>query len=161
MEFDENFFETFINLKFLEILWNFWKFWNCIEILKFFWNYWNFEIFWNFWKFWNLMKFLKVWNFIKILLKQKYFEIFKFSEIENFWQFWIFFENFDLFCNLIGRLEMKSRLWMDNVETRNRPPEAHARWTHSEVQPRKYCLGQSAESKIPYHLIKRFIKERY
>ena len=59
-------------------------------------------------------------------------------------------------CNLIGRLEMKSRLWLDNVETLNRPPEAHARWTHSEVQPRKYCLGQSAKSNIPYHLIIRF-----
>ena len=34
------------------------------------------------------------------------------------------------FCNLIGRLEMKSRLWLDNVETPNRPHEAHARWTH-------------------------------
>ena len=56
-------------------------------------------------------------------------------------------------CNLIGWLEMKSRLWLDKVETPNRPPEAHARWTHSEVQPRKYCLGQSAKSKIPYHLI--------
>ena len=55
--------------------------------------------------------------------------------------------------NLIGRLEMKSRLWLDNVETPNRPPEAHARWTHFEVQPKKYCLSQSAKSKIPYHLI--------
>jgi len=36
-------------------------------------------------------------------------------------------ENVDLFCNLIGRLEMKSRLWLDNVETPNRPPEVHAR----------------------------------
>ena len=27
---------------------------------------------------------------------------------------------FDLFCNLIGRLDMKSRLWLDNVETPNR-----------------------------------------
>jgi hypothetical protein len=150
-----NFLKSYEISESFEIVLKFWNFFEIIEILKFF------EIFENFWKFWNLMKFLKVWNFIKILLKQKYFEIFKFSEIENFWQFWIFLENFDLFCNLIGRLEMKSRLWMDNVETRNRPPEAHARWTHSEVQPRKYCLGQSAESKIPYHLIKRFIKERY
>jgi len=52
---------------------------------------------------------------------------------------------------------MKSRLWLDNIETPNRPPEAHARWTHSEVQPRKYCLGQSAKSKIPYHLIKLLV----
>ena len=51
--------------------------------------------------------------------------------------------------NLIGRLEMKSCLWLDNVETSNRPPEDHARWTHSEIQPRKYCLGQSANNKIP------------
>ena len=56
--------------------------------------------------------------------------------------------------NLIDRLELKSRLWLDNVEAQNRPPETHPRWTHSEVQPRTYCLGQSAKSKIPYHLIK-------
>ena len=59
--------------------------------------------------------------------------------------------------NLLGRLEMKSRLWLNNVETPNRLPEAHANWTHSEVQPRKYCLGQSAKSKIPYHLITSYI----
>jgi hypothetical protein len=29
----------------------------------------------------------------------------------------------------------------------------HARYTHSEVELRKCCLGQSAKSKIPYHLI--------
>ena len=27
------------------------------------------------------------------------------------------------------------------------------RYTHSEVELRKCCLGQSAKSKIPYHLI--------
>jgi hypothetical protein len=58
-------------------------------------------------------------------------------------QWWMFAKT----CNLIGRLEMKSRLWWDNAETLNRPPpEAHTRWTHSEVQPRRYCLGQSAKS---------------
>jgi hypothetical protein len=40
-------------------------------------------------------------------------QIFKFSNFQ-------IFENVDLFCNLIGRLEMKSRLWLDNVETPNR-----------------------------------------
>jgi len=30
----------------------------------------------------------------------------------------------------------------------------HARYTHSEVELRKCCLGQSEKSKIPYHLIK-------
>ena len=63
----------------------------------------NFEIFWNFWN--------SIWNFGNIL---KYWKILK---------FW----------NLIGRLEMKSRLWLDNFETLNRPPEAHTRWTHSEL----------------------------
>jgi hypothetical protein len=29
----------------------------------------------------------------------------------------------------------------------------HTRYTHSEVELRKCCLGQSAKSKIPYHLI--------
>ena len=49
-------------------------------------------------------------------------------------------------------------LSLDNIETPNRPAEAHARRTHSEVQPRKYCLSQSANSKIPYHLIKTINK---
>ena len=69
------------------------------------------------------------------------------------------------FCNLIGRLEMKSRLWLDNVETPNRqqtkidtsPNIPDARCTHSEIELRKCCLGQSAKSKIPYHLITVFI----
>ena len=59
---------------------------------------------------------------------------------------------------ILNILEILEMFWnflicLDNVETPNRPPEAHARWTHSEVQPRKYCLGQSANNKIPYHLI--------
>ena len=29
----------------------------------------------------------------------------------------------------------------------------HTRCTHSEVELRKCCLGQSEKSKIPYHLI--------
>ena len=36
----------------------------------------------------------------------------------------------------------------------------HARYTHSEVELRKCCLGQSAKSKIPYHLIKVIIHPR-
>jgi hypothetical protein len=32
----------------------------------------------------------------------------------------------------------------------------HARYTHSEVELRKCCLGQSAKSKIPYHSIKPY-----
>jgi hypothetical protein len=61
----------------------------------------NFEILWNFWKFWNL---------IKILIFKKEIKFWH-SEILAY---------FELFCNLIGRLEMKSRLWLDNVETPNR-----------------------------------------
>ena len=57
-----------------------------------------------------------------------------------------FDENIDLFCDLIGRLETKSRLWLDNAETPYRPPEALARWTHSEVQPRKYSEKQNSLS---------------
>ena len=63
------------------------------EILRFFFFFFklNFEIFWNFWNF-ELKKKI-IWNFVKILT---------------------------FFCNLIGQLEMKSRLWLDNVETPNR-----------------------------------------
>jgi hypothetical protein len=65
------------------------------------------------------MKFLKFEFFLIILnFKKKLFYNFEF--FLKFWNFEIF-ENFDLFfCNLIGRLEMKSRLWLDNVETPNR-----------------------------------------
>ena len=70
----------------------------------------------------------------------------------NFVDFFFILENLDLFLQFDWPMEMKSHLWLDNVETPNRPHEADARWTHSEVQPRKYCLGQSAKSKIPYHL---------
>ena len=42
---------------------------------------------------------------------------------------------------------------MLEYETPNIP---HARCTHSEVELRKCCLGQSANSKIPYHLINSF-----
>ena len=37
------------------------------------------------------------------------------------------------------------------------PNIPHARCTHSEVELRKCCLGQSEKSKIPYHLITNFI----
>ena len=37
----------------------------------------------------------------------------------------------------------------------------HARYTHSEVELRKCCLGQSAKSKIPYHLINIYISLIY
>ena len=60
-----------------------------------------------------------------------------------------------VFCNLIGRLEMKSRLCLDKVET-NRIYLTRGVLTAREVQYthlRKCCLGQSAKSKIPYHLI--------
>ena len=37
----------------------------------------------------------------------------------------------------------------------------HARYTHSEVELRKCCLGQSEKSKIPYHLINIYISLIY
>ena len=37
----------------------------------------------------------------------------------------------------------------------------HARYTHSEVELRKCCLGQSAKRKIPYHLIINVIVKFY
>ena len=56
---------------------------------------------------------------------------------------------------------MESRLWLDNVETPNRqstkidtsPNILNARCTHSEVELRKCCLGQSEKSEIPYLII--------
>jgi hypothetical protein len=36
------------------------------------------------------------------------------------------------------------------------PNIPHARSTHSEVELRKCCLGQSEKSKIPYHLVTIF-----
>ena len=94
------------------------------------------------------LKFLKLFeNFMKIFKSYEIFESFEIIwQFRIFWKslkFWNFMKFWFFFGNFIGRLEMKSRLWMDNVE----PP--NARWTHSEVQPRKYCLGQSANSKIP------------
>ena len=98
-------------------------------------------------KFWNLMKFLKVlkfyknyeffwnywnlkfWNFLKYL---KFFEIFEILNLKMFTFFCI--------LTLVGR-------WAS-------PNIPHAGCTHSEVELRKCCLGQSEKSKIPYHLIK-------
>jgi hypothetical protein len=65
---------------------------------------------------------------MKILKSYKIFESLKFYKIYKIYNIFMnFFENFELwkkkltfFCNLIGRLEMKSRLWLDNVETPNR-----------------------------------------
>ena len=37
----------------------------------------------------------------------------------------------------------------------------HTRYTHSEVELRKCCLGQSAKSKIPYHLIILYIDHNH
>jgi hypothetical protein len=85
-------------------------------------------------------------------------------KVLKFLKFWNleFFENFDLFLQLYWPTgneisSLVEQRW-NNIETPNRPAEAHARWTHFEVQPRKYCLGQSANSKIPYHLIKTINK---
>ena len=65
---------------------------------------------------------------IKIFKFDENFEIFEnFIILKFFEKFRIFLENVDLLCDLMGRLEMKSRLWLDNVETPNRPPEALAR----------------------------------
>ena len=83
----------------------------------------------------DLHPFLKIWNF------ENFEHLRKTNWFDNILIFW----NFRKFWNL--------DLFLDNVETLNRATEAHGRWTHSEVQPRKYCLGQSANRKIPYHLI--------
>jgi hypothetical protein len=61
------------------------------------------------------LKFFEIFEILKFLGN---FEIL-YAILEFFLNFKIF-ENFDLFCNLIGRLEMKSRLWLDKVETPNR-----------------------------------------
>ena len=54
----------------------------------------------------------------------KFFENFEMLyEILEFFFNFVKFRNLEicyLICNLIGRLEMKSRLWLDNVETPNR-----------------------------------------
>ena len=64
------------------------------------------------------------------------------------------------FCSFIGRLEMKSRLWLENVETPNRQKQTQAQTyltrgvlTAREVELRKCCLGQSEKSEIPYYLM--------
>jgi hypothetical protein len=41
------------------------------------------------------------------------------------------------------------------------PNIPHTRCTHSEVELRKCCLGQSEKSKIPYHLINIYISLIY
>jgi hypothetical protein len=45
----------------------------------------------------------------------------------NFVDFFFILENFDLFLQFDWPMEMKSHLWLDNVETPNRPHEADAR----------------------------------
>jgi hypothetical protein len=62
---------------------------------------------------------MKILNFktkkIQFYNFEFFLKIFKF-----YMKFCKIFESFDLCCNLIGRLKMKSRLWLDNVETPNR-----------------------------------------
>ena len=112
----------------------------------------NFEILWKFWFFFKLSKFYQISRFYQI---SKFYKIYKFRKFTNFIKFRNFWIFFIFFGNLIGRLEMKSCLWLDNVETQNRPPEAHARKVNSLWgTTRKYCLGQWAKRKIPNHLIK-------
>jgi hypothetical protein len=62
------------------------------------------------------MKILKSYEIFKIL--KFYMKFLKFLEILN--EILKFLKILTFFCNLIGRLEMKSRLWLDNVETPNR-----------------------------------------
>jgi hypothetical protein len=59
---------------------------------------------------------------IKILKFDENFEIFESFKI--LWQFWILRNFWYFFCNLIGRLEMKYRLCLDNVEA----PEVNSIW---------------------------------
>ena len=90
------------------------------NLLKIFKSYEIFEIF---------LKIFKSDAIFEILnLKKKLFYYFENIEILIFFvEIFEIFRNFDLFCNLLGRLEMKSCLWLDNIETLNIPPEAHAR----------------------------------
>ena len=122
---------------------------------------------------------MKVWNFINFEIYKiynifmKFFENFELQKKKlTFFAIWLAAWKWNL-------------VWLDNVETPNRQktkidtgsniPHArcthcmrgiltvrevyslHARYTHSEVELRKCCLGQSAKSKIPYHLIKAWI----
>jgi hypothetical protein len=59
-------------------------------------------------------------KFFKVLKFYENFDLnfLKFCKILKFYM--KFLKILTFFCNLIGRLEMKSRLWLDNVETPNR-----------------------------------------
>ena len=97
----------------------------------------------------KILNSFEIFEILKILNYKKKIIILKFKKKWNVMSFSIFW-NFEILWKF---LILEFDLSLDNVETPNRPTEAHARWTHSEVQPRKYCLGHSANSKIPYHLI--------
>jgi hypothetical protein len=123
------------------------KFWYLFKLLKF----WPFFAIWLADRKWNLVSgwtTLKPW--IDPLITLKFFEIFEiwYEILETFWnigKFW----NFEIWLadwkwNLVsGWTTLKP--WIDPL-----------RLTRGE--PRKYCLGQSVKSQIPYHLIMLFLE---
>ena len=106
----------------------------------------------NFWEIFGILKFFEIFEILKICRFKKKLKILKFlKNFEILWnivKFVKFSEIFEIFWNF--RKFWNFNLFWDNVET---PRSTHS---DSEVQPRKYCLGQSANSKIPYHLTNGF-----
>ena len=99
----------------------------------------------------------------------RFFEIFEilYEFFEIFWNF-IKFWNFDLFLqfdwptgNEISSLVGQCWNTEYTIDKNRHKPEytsrevysLHERCSHSELELRKCCLGQSAKSKIPYHLV--------
>jgi hypothetical protein len=81
------------------------------------------EIFEIFWKFWNFLKILKFYEIFAIWLAD-----WKWNLVSG-WS--------------VGKPEYTPRELYS----------LHARCTHSEVELRKCCLGQSEKKEIPYYLI--------
>ena len=97
------------------------------------------------------MKFIKL---IKILWN---FEILKFLKILTFFAIWLA----DWKWNIVsGWTTLKHRIDKNRHKPEYTSREVyslHVRYTHSEVELRKCCLGQSPKSQILYHLINGFI----
>jgi hypothetical protein len=106
--------------------WKLWNFWNFLKIKK------------ENWKFWNLMKILNFFDFLKIL---------KFYEIKNKITIWLA----DWKWNLVSGWPVGKPVY-----TSREVYSLYARCTHSEVELRKCCLGQSEKSEIPSYLINSF-----
>ena len=117
---------------------------------------------------------------MKILKSYEIFENFEIYKIYNiFWKFWTLKKKIAIWLadwkwNLVsGWTTLKHRI--DNsqkltqariyltrgVLTARGVYSLHTRYTHSEVELRKCWLGQSAKSKIPYHLIILYIDNNH